>query len=91
MPTIVFFPLADWLREGSVAWSQDPGPQGFPHDPGAAAHDSSVEQRKAGLALLDGPNQGHQRRIKERKEKEQNEAEEQGQREKTTKKKRQVM
>ena len=38
MPTIVFFPLADWLREGSVAWSQavpvvrsrDPGPQGFP-------------------------------------------------------------
>lgn len=99
MPTIVFFPLADWLREGSVAWSQavpvvssrDPGPQGFPHDPGAAAHDSSVEQRKAGLALLDGPNQGHQKRIKERKEKEQNEAEEQGQREKTTKKKRQVM
>lgn len=74
MPTIVFFPLADWLREGSVAWSQavpvvrsrDP----VPHDPGAATHDSSVEQRKARPALLDRPNQGHQRRIKRRKEKE---------------------
>lgn len=68
--------------------SRDPGPQGFPHDLGRAAHHSSVEQREAGPALLNGPNQGHRRRIKGRKEKEQNKAEEEGQRKKTMKKKR---
>jgi len=47
-----------------------------------------MEQRKAGPALLNGPNQGHRRRIKGRKEKEQNKAEEEGQRKKTMKKKR---
>ena len=45
-----------------------------------------MEQREARPALLDRPNQGHQRRIKGRKEKEQNEAEEEGQREKTMRK-----
>lgn len=79
-----------WSQAVPMVRSQDPGPQRFPHDPGGAAHHSSVEQRKAGPALLDGPNQGHRRRIKGRKEKEQNEAEEEGQRKKTTKK-RQVM
>lgn len=79
-----------WSQAVPMVRSQDPGPQRFPHDPGGAAHHSSVEQRKAGPALLDGPNQGHRRRTKGRKEKEQNEAEEEGQRKKTTKK-RQVM